>query len=126
MGYPRDEGGYMLDTDASNVGIGAVLSQVQDGRERVIAYGSKTLSKCESNYCIPDKEFLAVKYFMEHYRQYLLGRKFRGHTDHLTLKSVGSLEGLRSFLRLILKSNTDQVTSIIMLTLCQGTWTCLM
>ena len=116
MGYPRDEGGYMLDTDASNVGIGAVLSQVQ----------SKTLSKCESNYCIPDKEFLAVKYFMEHYRQYLLGRKFRGHTDHLTLKSVGSLEGLRSFLRLILKSNTDQVTSIIMLTLCQGTWTCLM
>ena len=74
MRYPRDEGGYMLDIGASHVGIGAVLSQVQDGRERVIAYGNKTLSKCESNYCIPVKEFLAVKYFMEHYRQYLLGR----------------------------------------------------
>lgn len=56
-GYPRDEDGYIPDTDASNVGIGAVLSQVQDGRERVIAYDSKTLSKCERNYCITHKDF---------------------------------------------------------------------
>lgn len=85
MGYPRDEDGYILDTDASNVGIGAVLTQIQDGRERVIAYGSKTLNKSERNYCITDKELLAVKYFVEYYRQYLLGRKFLIRTDHQAL-----------------------------------------
>ena len=68
MGYPRDEDGYILDTDASNLGICAVFSHVQDGLECVIAYGSKTLRKCDGNYCIRDKELLAVKYFMEHNR----------------------------------------------------------
>lgn len=91
MGYPRDEDGYIPDTDASNVEIGAVLSQVQDGRERVVAYDSKTLSKCERNYCITQR-FLAVKYFMEHYRQYLLGRKFLVRTDHQALIWLFSLK----------------------------------
>ena len=45
--HPRTEGQFILDTDASNEGIGAVLSQIQDDEERVIAYGSKTLSKSE-------------------------------------------------------------------------------
>ena len=47
MGYPRDSGTFYLDTDASDIGIGAVLSQIQDGRERVIAYGSRTQDKAE-------------------------------------------------------------------------------
>ena len=42
MAYPRDEGLFILDTDACGTSIGAVLSQVQDNRERIIAYGSKT------------------------------------------------------------------------------------
>ena len=92
MGYPRDEDGYILDTDASNVGIGAVLSQIQDGRERVIAYGSKTLNKSERNYCITDKELLAVKHFIDYYRQYLLGRKFLVRTDHQALIWLFSLK----------------------------------
>jgi hypothetical protein len=37
MAYPRDEGGYILDTDACDVSIGAVLSQILDGQEKVIA-----------------------------------------------------------------------------------------
>jgi hypothetical protein len=39
MGFPKDEGGFYLDTDACNTAIGAVLSQFQDGQLRVIAYG---------------------------------------------------------------------------------------
>src|SRR6267154_1081805 len=52
MAMPLDEGEYRLDTDASNIAIGAVLSQVQNGEERVIAYGSRTLNKSERNYCV--------------------------------------------------------------------------
>ena len=67
----------MLDTDASDQGIGAVLSQVQsDGQERVVAYASRLLSKSERRYCVTRKELLAVIVFLCHFRQYLLGRKF--------------------------------------------------
>jgi hypothetical protein len=48
LGYPRP-GEFIIDTDASNIEIGGVLSQVQDGSERVVAYFSKTLSKAERN-----------------------------------------------------------------------------
>ena len=49
MAYPKPEGQFILDTDASQVAVGAVLSQAQDGDERVIAYGSKMLGKAERN-----------------------------------------------------------------------------
>ena len=42
--YQKEGGGFVLDTDASDKAIGAVLSQVQDGKERVVAYGSFVLS----------------------------------------------------------------------------------
>lgn len=85
MSYPRDEGEYILDTDACNVRIGAVLSQVQEGQEKVISYGSRTLNRAETNYCVTDKELSALRYFVEYYRQYLLGRKFLVRTDHWAL-----------------------------------------
>ena len=86
MAYPLDQGGYTLDTDACNDGIGAVLSQMQDGKERVIAYASRSLSKSERNYCVTDKELLAVVYFIDYFRHYLLGRNFVTRTDHQALK----------------------------------------
>ena len=67
------------------------MSQVQDGVEKVIAYGSRTLSKSERNYCVTDRELLAVKHFMEHYKHYLLGREFVVRTDHQALKWLFSL-----------------------------------
>ena len=86
MGYPlNDAGEFILDVDASDMGIGAVPHQVQGDQERVIAYPSRALNKAESNYCITEMELLAVRYFIEYFRQYLLGRRFLFRSDHQSL-----------------------------------------
>ena len=77
---------FILDTDASDVGIGALLSQAQGGVEHVVAYASKTLNKSQRNYCTTNKELLAVVTFVKQFRQYLLGRKFKIRTDHSPLR----------------------------------------
>ena len=92
MAFPQDKGTYILDTDACDVGIGAVLSQQQDGVERVVAYGSHSLNRAESNYCVTDKELLAVRYFMEYFRHYLLGRTFMVRTDHQAIRWLFQLK----------------------------------
>jgi len=86
LAMPDDEGEFTLDTDASNYAIGAVLSQLQNGEERVIAYASRTLSKQERNYCVTRKELLAVVHFTTAFRSYLLGRNFLIRTDHSALR----------------------------------------
>ncbi len=91
MAYPQPDFPFILDTDASEHSIGAVLSQVQDGREHVIAYGSRTLSPAERNYCVTDRELLAVKVFIEYYKHYLLGRHFTVRSDHQALRWLFSL-----------------------------------
>ena len=83
---------FIIDIDASDFGIGAVLSQVDhEGTEHVIAYGSRVLSKAESNYCVTCKELLAVVTFVQHFRQYLLSQSFTIRTDH------GALTWLQEF-----------------------------
>ena len=86
LAFPDFSCTFLLDTDASDHGIGAVLSQVAaDGGERVIAYASRVLSKPECNYCVTRRELLAVVVFAEHIRQYLLGRQFSLRTDHQSI-----------------------------------------
>ena len=90
LAYPDfspDAGLFVLDIDASqHVGIGAVLSQLQpDGTESVIAYGSRSLNEHEKSYCATRLEMLALVSYMDHFRYYLLGRKFRPMTDHHSL-----------------------------------------
>ncbi|CAH8642613.1 unnamed protein product [Dicrocoelium dendriticum] len=84
-------GQFILDTDASDTGIGAVLSQVgSDGLEHVIAYGSRCLSKPERNYCVTRKELLALVVYTKHFRHLLLGQRFVVRTDHQALKWLQS------------------------------------
>ena len=85
LGYPQPTGMYVLDTDASNVGIGAVLSQVQDGEEKVICYASKVLNKAQRNYCVTRRELLAIVEFVKQFHHYLYGAKFLVRTDHAAL-----------------------------------------
>lgn len=86
LGYPLDSGELFLNTDASDCSIGAVLSQVQGGEERALAYGSRRLSATEQNYYTTRKELLAAVEFTSHFRQYLLGRPFTLRTDHSSLR----------------------------------------
>ena len=68
LAYPDYGRRFILDTDASDVGIGAVLSQVSDcGSERVIAYASRLLTRPEQRYCVTRKELLAVVEFVHHF-----------------------------------------------------------
>ncbi|GBM74824.1 Transposon Ty3-I Gag-Pol polyprotein [Araneus ventricosus] len=84
--YPRTDKEFILDTDASNEGIGAVLSQKIGNEECVIAYFSKSLGKPERNYCVTRKELLAIVKSIEHFHHYLYGRKFLLRTDHASLR----------------------------------------
>jgi len=86
LSYPTREDTFILDTDASDFGIGGVLSQVQNGREHVIAYASRCLSKSERKYCTTRKEILAVKFCFEYFHQYLYGRHFHLRTDHAAIR----------------------------------------
>ena len=85
LAYPDYNIPFILDTDASNVGCGAVLSQEQEGLARVIAYYSKMHSPEEINYCVTRQELLAIVKALKHFRPYLYGRKFTVRTDHASL-----------------------------------------
>lgn len=85
LAYPDFTKKFILDTGASDVGVGAVLSQVYDGEERVVGYFSKMLITEELNYCVMQKEMLAVIKATKHFRNYLLGKNFLIRTDHASL-----------------------------------------
>ena len=83
---------FQLYTDASAVGIGAILEQ----SGHVVAYTSRSLSGSEKNYSVIQKECLAVVHALKQFRHYLLGRKFSVVTNHAPLQWLSSqkMEGL--------------------------------
>lgn len=85
LAMPNDAGEFVLDTDACDRTIGAVLSQMQDGNEKVTAYAGRSFDKREVNYCTTRKELLAVVYSLKYFKQYLMGRLFKIRSDHASL-----------------------------------------
>ena len=79
--YPDFSKEFTLTTDASNVGLGAILSQ--EGHP--CYYISRNLNAPEKNYSTTEKELLAIVWAMRRLRQYLLGKKFKILTDHQAL-----------------------------------------
>lgn len=90
--YPDYSKPFILTTDASNVALGAVLSQGQIGSDKPVAYASRTLSETESRYSTIERELLAIIWSTKHFRPYLYGRKFYIYTDHRPLAWLNSLK----------------------------------
>ena len=84
--YPTADDLFVVDTDAILIGVGAVLSHVQDGKERVISHFSHRLSKAERNYCVTRRELLAVIKAFRRFHPYLYGRAFTLRTHHAPLR----------------------------------------
>ncbi len=84
---------FHLQTDASDRGVGAVLSQLDDsGQDRPVAYFSRKLLDRESNYAATDKECLAIVEGIKHFRIYLTGVQFEVTTDHRSLVWLDSVK----------------------------------
>ena len=84
---------FIVQTDASMVGISGVLSQryTDDGGnidDKPVAYVSRTLKRHENNYSVTHLELLAVMWSLKKYRHYIQGNKFLLQTDHIALQSI--------------------------------------
>lgn len=93
LAYPIPEGGrFILDTDASNIAVGAVLSQEQNGQECVIAYMSKAMNTHEQSYCVTRKELLAVVTALRKFHTYLYGQEILLRTDNAAVSWMRNLK----------------------------------
>ena len=89
--YAQYDQPFVLHTDASDSGLGAVLYQVQDGMSNVIAYASRGLRPSEKWYPAHKLEFLALKWAVtEQFHDYLFGNKFIVYTENNPLTYVTS------------------------------------
>ena len=84
--------------DASDLAIGAVLGQREDGKPHVVYYASKTLNEAQSNYTTIEKELLAVVYALDKFRAYLVGSDIVIFTDHSDLKYLLTMQNSKAML----------------------------
>jgi hypothetical protein len=94
LAFPTADEYFILDTDACDTALAGILSQVQNGEEKVIAYYSRCFSRSERSYCTTRKELLAVIASVKHFHHYLYGRKFTIRSDHASLKWLANFKNL--------------------------------
>ena len=94
MAHPDFTKMFKLYTDASDVGLGAVLIQEKDQeKDQVICYEVKTLLSAKKNYPITEKECLVVMWIMQKFKHFLgEGQPFEVYTDHAMLKTLMTYE----------------------------------
>ena len=98
LAFPKEDLPYIVDTDASDYGIGGVLSQCIEGTEHVIAYYSKSLNPAQQKYCTTRRELLAVVATLDHFKGYVWGPKFVVRTDHAALVWLKNLKNIQGML----------------------------
>ena len=87
LAFPDLNGDYILYTDASDVGVGAVLTQKDEsGEERVVSFASKAFAGAEKNWTTTEREAFAVVWALQYFHPYVYGRKVTIYTDHKALK----------------------------------------
>lgn len=92
LGFPNMNKDFYLSADASGTALGYVLGQKDHGKENVIAYGGRALSKHERNWSVTDQECLAIIEGIKAFGQYLSHRKFTIYTDHKALSYLRSIK----------------------------------
>jgi hypothetical protein len=90
--YPDFSREFILTTDASNEGAGAILSQGEIGKDRPIAYASRSFNKAEKNYSTVEKELAAIVWAIKYFRPYLYGTRFKVVSDHKPLTWIMSVK----------------------------------
>lgn len=84
---------FVLRTDSSDVGLGAVLLQYVDGHPFPVAYASRKLLDREKRYSIIEKEGLAIMFGIHRFRYYLMGQEFILEVDHKPLIYINKFKG---------------------------------
>lgn len=105
---------FILHTDASALGLGAVLSQMVGKHDKPIAYASRRTTKTEANYGATQLEALAVTWAVKHFNHYLMGAPFRLITDHSALRALMKLDNPQGmFARWIMKLQPYDIDVVI-------------
>ena len=84
--FPDFSQAFRLYTDASTAGLGAILAQVRDGKERIICCTSRALNQAEKSYPATKLECLAIVWAVAKFRPYLIAMPFEVYTDHYALQ----------------------------------------
>lgn len=92
MSCPNFKLPFVIQTDASGYGLGAVLSQTYPVGEKVISYISRSLTKPVQKYTTTERECLAVLFAIEKFRPYIEGTRFTVITDHYSLKWLNNIK----------------------------------
>ena len=96
--YPDFSKPFRLYTNASNIGLGAILAQRQQGKEKIICCASRTLNNAESNYSTTKKECLAVVWGVQIFKPFLIATHFEILTDHYALQWLRSMKSTSAIL----------------------------
>ena len=92
LAFPKMNEPFILSTDSSEYSNGYILSQMQNGREHVIAYGGRQLRGSELKWHITDKEALALVEGIQNFRHYLSNQEFTVFTDNVSVKYLQKIK----------------------------------
>jgi hypothetical protein len=94
--YPEFKGSFVLTTNASGEGLGAVLSQGEVGKDLPVAFASRTLTRAAKSYSTTEKDLLVIVWGMRYFRPYPNGRTFTVVTDHKPVTWIMNVKDPRS------------------------------